>query len=350
MSNPFARLLMPMLVGGILAVAALCTATAAQAVMLVELSIDATARPYGPGNPVASAKQQFSVPDGPGKLIMTYTEDRYVGGPGGFTLEPADLSNEHLGWGGSTVYTPHDPVKGQPYRVQTIWLNSFSKKMWVATLTAHHVYQAFQVRGRGQQMASSQRLTVEFVPGTPPASETPKVLPPQNANLTGSWNWGAGGGIVEILPNGTGHDSRGNTMQWTLRDPATGLYELRWSHGYTDTATLAPDGRTVVIVNNVGTRFTATRRSVPAPQSANLTGNWDWGAGGGIVEILPNGTGHDSRGNTMRWTLRDAASRSYELRWSHGYTDAAVLAADGNTVTIINNVGTRFTATRRNTP
>ena len=155
MSNLIVRSFAPLFFGGFLAVLAACSATTAQAVMLVNLSIDATARPYGPKDPVMSLQQQFSVPGGEGKLIMTYTEDRYVGGPGGFNLDPIDLSNDHIGWGGSTVYTPHDPIKGQPYRVQQIWLTAYSKKMWVATLTAHHEYQAFQVRDRGKQIASS---------------------------------------------------------------------------------------------------------------------------------------------------------------------------------------------------
>ena len=262
MSNLIVRSFAPLFVAGFLAVLAAFSATTAQAVMLVNLSIDATARPYGPKDPVMSLQQQFSVPGGEGKLIMTYTEDRYVGGPGGFNLDPIDLSNDHIGWGGSTVYTPHDPIKGQPYRVQQIWLTAYSKKMWVATLTAHHEYQAFQVRDRGKQIASSQRLTIEFIPGTPTA-EKPSIPAGQASNLSGSWNWGAGGGIVEILSGGTGRDSRGNTMKWIVRDAAAGIYELHWSHGYTDTATLSADGKSVAVVNNVGTRFTATRRESP---------------------------------------------------------------------------------------
>ena len=158
MSNLIVRSFAPLFVGGFLAVLAACSATTAQAVMLVNLSIDATARPYGPKDPVMSLQQQFNVPGGEGKLIMTYTEDRYVGGPGGFNLDPIDLSNDHIGWGGSTVYTPHDPIKGQPYSVQQIWLTAYSKKMWVAILTAHHEYQAFQVRDRGKQIASSSAI------------------------------------------------------------------------------------------------------------------------------------------------------------------------------------------------
>ena len=179
----------------------------------------------------------------------------------------------------------------------------------------------------------------------------------QGPSLTGQWNWGAGGGITEIRADGTGRDARGNTLQWALRDAAMRVYELRWSHGYTDTVTLTADGMSLSGVNQQGYRFSATRvggapAPAPAPSpapsgGAAIAGSWNWGAGGGIVEIRPDGTGHDARGNTMRWTLRDPATRSYELRWSHGYTDTATLAADGNSLAAVNNQGTRFSATRR---
>jgi hypothetical protein len=45
--------------------------------------------------------------------------------------------------------------------------------------------------------------------------------------------------------------------------------------------------------------------------------------------------------------LRNSAARTYELRWSHGYTDTATLAADENSLAGVNNQGARFTATRR---
>ncbi len=172
--------------------------------------------------------------------------------------------------------------------------------------------------------------------------------------LPGQWNWGAGGGITEIRADGTGRDARGNTMQWALSDASARVYVLRWSHGYTDTVTLAADGASLSGANQHGFRFSATRiggGAVPTPVSAGgggaIAGEWTWGVGGGIVEIRPDGTGRDGRGNSMQWTLRDPASRRYELRWSHGYTDTATLAADGNTLTVVNNKGTRFSATRR---
>lgn len=177
----------------------------------------------------------------------------------------------------------------------------------------------------------------------------------QSPSLVGRWTWGAGGGTVEIDPNGAVRDPRGNTAQWTLRDAAARIYVLRWSHGYTDTATLAADGNSLTAVNNQGTRFTATRVAgavtptpAPAPGAgANIAGQWNWGAGGGIVEIDPGGTGRDPRNNTLKWILRDPATRTYTLTWSHGYTDTATLSSDRNTITAVNNQGTRFTATRR---
>lgn len=314
------------------------------AVMLVELKIDATARPYHPDDPVSSGQQDFSVPAGEGQLIMTYTEDRYVGGPGGFTLDPVDLSNEYLGWGGAAEYTPRDPIAGQPYKVVVTWNHSFSKKMWRATLTARHAYQAFQVRDRGQQLASTQTLTVEFIP----KSAAP-ITAPQSSTLEGSWEL-PGGNLMEVFANGTGHDSRGNTMTWTLLDSARGIYELHWSHGYTDTATLAPDGRTMSGVNNTGFHWNAVRKGsppTPQPAGATLAGSWDWGPGSGVVDILDDGTGHDTLGNSLTWTQLDAETRTYKLKWSHGFIDVAVVSADGISMSITSNTGYRFGATRR---
>jgi hypothetical protein len=313
----------------------------ALAVKLVELKIDATARPYHPDNPVSSGQQDFSVPDGEGQLIMTYTEDRYVGGPGGFTLDPVDLSNEYLGWGGQAEYVPHDPVVGQPYKVVVTWNHSFSRKMWRATLTAHHAFQAFQIRDRGQQFASSQTLTVEFIP----RSAEP-IAAPQSSTLEGTWEL-PGSNIMDVFADGTGRDSRGNTMTWTLLDAARGIYELRWSHGYTDTATLAPDGLTLSGVNNTGFHWNAGRKGPPPQATGALAGNWDWGPGSGSVDILGDGTGRDTLGNSLTWTLLDAETRTYKLKWSHGFVDIAVVTADGAGLSITSNTGSRFSAVRR---
>lgn len=170
--------------------------------------------------------------------------------------------------------------------------------------------------------------------------------PAQAQDLTGQWDWGAGGGVVDISADGTGRDSRGNTMQWTLQDAATRTYVLVWSHGFTDTATVSADGNAVDIVNNAGTRFTATRRGLPRSTAADLTGSWTWGISGGTVEILADGTGRDAHGHTMKWVLKDAAARTYVLTWSHGYTDTATLSPDGNSLVLVNNAGAHFAATR----
>lgn len=180
----------------------------------------------------------------------------------------------------------------------------------------------------------------------------------QEPALPGQWSWGAGGGVTEIHADGTGRDARGNTMKWAVSDASARVYVLRWSHGYTDTVTLSADGASLSGANQQGYRFSAKRIGPAAAPSAPssppsavgdgaIAGEWNWGVGGGIVEIRSDGTGRDARGNSMKWTLRDPASRGYEFRWSHGYTDTATLAADGNSLTAVNNNGTRFSATRR---
>lgn len=161
---------------------ALLAAQPAGAVMLVELKVNASNRGYGPAAPVDQKAQDFAVPSGPGTVVMTYTESTYVGGPGGFWLVEKKLSNDALGFGGACVYTPHDPVKGQPYRVQCTWLRDFSKKNWLATLTARYDPQ------NRRQFAGVLTLNVEFIPGTPqdpakppasaPATPTAPPLPP----------------------------------------------------------------------------------------------------------------------------------------------------------------------------
>jgi len=337
-ANTIRRLVWLML----LALAMIAAATGPTlAVMLVELKIDATARPYDPDNPVSSGQQDFSVPEVEGQLIMTYTEDRYVGGPGGFTLDPVDLSNEYLGWGGGAEYLPRDPVIGQPYKVVVTWNHSFSKKMWRATLTARHAYQAFQIHDRGEQLASSQTLTVEFI-----QKSADPIVGPQTSSLEGTWEL-PGGNIMEVFADGTGHDSRGNTMTWTLLDAARGIYELHWSHGFTDKATLAPDGKTLSGVNNTGFHWDAVRIGTPPPATTTLAGSWDWGPGSGFVDILDDGTGRDTLGNSLTWTLLDAETRTYKLKWSHGFLDIAVVSADGASLSITSNTGSRFGATRR---
>lgn len=175
-------------------------------------------------------------------------------------------------------------------------------------------------------------------------------LPAQEPVLPGQWKWGAVNGVVEIYGNGIGRDPAGNTLQWTLRDRIARVYVLRWSHGYTDTVTLAVNGESLTAVNNRGMRFTATRIGPTGSggvSGATIAGEWDWSIIGGVVVIDANGGGRDPAGRTVRWTLRDAGTRTYELRWSHGYVDNATLSADGNRMELVNSSGTRFTATRR---
>lgn len=177
--------------------------------------------------------------------------------------------------------------------------------------------------------------------------------------LAGRWNWGAGGGVTELNADGSGRDARGNTVQWAVRDAAARSYTLRWSHGYTDTVTLAPDGNSLSGRNQTGFQFSATRMAAaparPAPPiaravdpaaAAAIAGEWEWSMGGGRVQIWADGGGKDGRNNTVKWVLRDAATRTYGLTWSHGYSDTAVLSADGRELRVTPSHGGGFTARR----
>lgn len=154
-------------------VGACVSAQPAGAVMLVELNVNAASRQFGPAAPIDQKQQEFSIPTStPGTVVMTYTESTYVGGPGGFQLTEKRLSNDPLGFGGACVYTPRDPIKGQPYRVQCTWLRDFSKKNWVATLTARHDWP------NRRQFAGALTLNVEFIPGTPQDAPRPPTAAP----------------------------------------------------------------------------------------------------------------------------------------------------------------------------
>jgi len=158
----------------LLATVGVCVAAGpAHAVMLVKLNVNAANRQITAAAPIDEKIQEFSVPPGPGRVVMTYTETPYVGGAGGFWMTEKNLSNDALGFGGSCVYTPHNPVKGQPYRVQCDWLRDFSKKNWVAKLTARHDWP------NRRQFAGVLTLDVEFIPGTPQdATKPPSPVAP----------------------------------------------------------------------------------------------------------------------------------------------------------------------------
>ncbi|WP_217520162.1 hypothetical protein [Roseicyclus elongatus] len=82
------------------------------------------------------------------------------------------------------------------------------------------------------------------------------------------------------------------------------------------------------------------------PPSAGLSGTWQWEATGGTVTINANGTVTDNMyPNTGTWSGPGSDGR-YTIVWSHGYTDFITMSADGNALTIINNTGYAFGATR----
>lgn len=184
----------------------------------------------------------------------------------------------------------------------------------------------------------------------------------QSADLAGEWSWGAGGGVTRILADGTGRDARGNTMQWTVGDASARVYVLRWSHGYTDTVTLAPDGDSLTAVNDRGTRFSATRRADPAVRPLDLNGSWS----GGLVHVWQDGaevlfTATWKR-DDGKWVALRGEGRlnghvaDLRIRYSpmtHGpvpeWRGRMTVSADGNTIDAVYSVNGEQRDTRRYT-
>jgi hypothetical protein len=74
--------------------------------------------------------------------------------------------------------------------------------------------------------------------------------------IAGTWSWVWGTETV-FQANGTGRNSSGDENKWHCAD---GLVVATWNSGYIDRITIAHDGNSLLITNNRGATFAATRK------------------------------------------------------------------------------------------
>ncbi len=77
-----------------------------------------------------------------------------------------------------------------------------------------------------------------------------------------------------------------------------------------------------------------------------IVGTWAWHYVLGTTETVfsSDGTGRGSTGLTNSWTCGGGL---VTVKWSHGYTDRVEISPDGRSLSIRNNVGQSFSATRK---
>ncbi len=77
--------------------------------------------------------------------------------------------------------------------------------------------------------------------------------------------------------------------------------------------------------------------------AGTLVGRWDWKGFGEVTEFKKDGTANSSAGPTAKWRCLDEKTRKYEIRWSTGFIDWAVMSSDGLTLYLKNSIGSTFT-------
>lgn len=77
-----------------------------------------------------------------------------------------------------------------------------------------------------------------------------------------------------------------------------------------------------------------------------IVGTWAWHYVLGTTETVFNsdGTGTSSTGLTNSWVCSGSL---VTIKWSHGFTDRAEISRDGRSLSITNNTGQSFSATRK---
>jgi hypothetical protein len=114
------------------------------------------------------------------------------------------------------------------------------------------------ISGGDEQNDSQRRLEGKKPSRSPVASERPTGNSCQK--LVGRWAWHYTLGTTETTfsPGGTGKNApTGLTNTWTC---SGGIATVKWSHGYTDRATISRDGSSLSILSSSGESFSATRK------------------------------------------------------------------------------------------
>jgi len=73
--------------------------------------------------------------------------------------------------------------------------------------------------------------------------------------IAGTWNWVLGITVV-VKPNGSITSSNGLTATWSCNG---GQYSFAWSNNINDRVSLSTDGKTLDVVNSIGSHFSSTR-------------------------------------------------------------------------------------------
>jgi hypothetical protein len=79
-----------------------------------------------------------------------------------------------------------------------------------------------------------------------------------NASPSGRWAWLNGTRSV-ISPDGIVTNTSGEKAIWYWQDKEQRKLQIEWEGGYTDQATLSPDGTRLLMTNNFGRHFEASR-------------------------------------------------------------------------------------------
>ena len=308
--------------GRMISAVLLLMAGAVQAQELVNFELASKARPYSLKNPVDRESRDFSMSK-PGILTIFYESAPYHSGPGGHSFEKIDAKGGVLddaptmGTGGLLEILPkeggfvdrrtirheiliHGPLpEGQKYR---------------AWLTAWHAYQAFQIRGDGQQHAAVQKLNVTYVswdrlydaPGPPPEIDISGKWH-HGDTVTSSWHFTpAGNGEYEFEEKGADNvkgkarvkgrtifieytrakDGKRNVHIITV-DPKEGRHAPGWAAGEIFTG---GDSTTVKFDTPVKPVDSGGKPDVPV-KPIDITGTWQHGTAGETWTFTPLGSG-----------------------------------------------------------
>ena len=102
----------------------------------------------------------------------------------------------------------------------------------------------------------------------------------------------------------------------------------------------------LLAVSPSGTAAENDPPAAPAPVvAANPNGVWAWHNNSKTVFINADRTiGKDKKEGVWQWI--DETKRTLQINWVEGWVDKLTIAADGKTMAVVNNAGTRYTVRR----